>query len=106
MIDIVQYLKNMALVIGTKKADDAINGSVITKQVLDQVQNFTKDQKKTVVIKDGPLKNFFREMYFGLFNSKEELRQDLVEWCSTLKEYPSGQEKRGNQGNFGTNRHQ
>lgn len=109
MMDIVGYLKNMALVIGTQKADEAVDGAIITKQVLEQIQKFTKDAKKTNAIKEGPLKNFLREMYSGLFGDPSTLRPDLVEWCASLpKEVPNGGSEtpavtpeRGNYGNFG-----
>ena len=113
-IGIIQYLKNTALIIGTKKADDAVAGDNITREVLDQIQKFTKDQKKTDELKNGPLKNFMREMYSGLFGDPESLRHDLVEWCAGLKQYggegygrveAKEEPKRGNSGNFGTNRH-
>lgn len=99
MMDIVGYLKNIALVIGTKKADEAVDGAIITKQVLEQIHKFTKDQKKTDIIKEGALKNFLREMYSGLFSDPQSQRQDLVEWCSSLKENKN-EEKPGNGGNF------
>ena len=117
MIDIVSYLKNIALVIGTKKADEAVDGATITRQVLEQIQKFTKDQKKTDIIKDGALKNFLREMYSGLFSGPGELRPDLVEWCASLNTGvpPDGriEEKapgdkpaeRGNQGRIGPSGH-
>lgn len=106
MLDIVQYLKNTALVIGLKKADSALAGDNITREVVDQIQVFTKDIKKTTLIKDGPLKNFIREMYSGLFQDPETLRQDLVAWCASLKGehnggIPTEKTKRGNSGNFG-----
>ena len=106
MLDIVQYLKNTALVIGLKKADSALAGDNITREVVDQIQVFTKDIKKTTLIKDGPLKNFMREMYSGLFQDPETLRHDLVSWCASLKGGSDGgtqeeKTKRGNSGNFG-----
>ena len=112
MLDIVSYLKNIALVVGTKKADEAVDGAEITAQVIAQVEKFMNNQKKSDEIKWGPLKNFMREMYSGLFHNPEVLRQDLVEWCASLKEDKTDgrsktQEKseRGNQGNFGPGGH-
>ena len=108
MLDIVQYLKNMALVIGTKKADEAVDGATITRQVIEQIEKLTKNKKKTDEIASGPLKNFMREMYSGLFSDPETQRADLVQWCASLKgEIADGgskvkeEQKRGNGGNLG-----
>ena len=106
MLDIISFLKNTALVIGTQRADDAIDGAKITAQVVDQIQKFTKDAKKTNIIRDGALKHFMREMYSGLFGDPSTLRPDLVEWCASLpKEVVSGgtqtpEKEMRNHGNF------
>ena len=81
MFDLVQPLKNIALIIGTKKADDAVDGARVTEQVIEQISAFTKNENETRKIIDGPLKHFLREVYSGLFVSPKDLRPDLVEWC-------------------------
>ena len=94
----------MALVIGTQKADDAIDGATITRQVLEQIQKFTKDQKKTDEIKNGPLRNFLQEMFEGIYlDQPKNLVPDMIQWIANIK----AREKEidqpivdGNKGNF------
>ena len=104
MLDIIAFLKNTALVIGTKKADDAVDGAAITREVIGQIQKFTKDQKKTNEIKTGPLKHFLQEMFEGIYIDKpENLVPDLIQWIAEVKSRGENKTKPindGNRGNF------
>lgn len=84
MFDLLQIIKNKALEIGAEKADEAVDGAKVLQQLIEQIDKFTKDKKKTKKIIEGPLKNFIREMYSGIYQTNDELRWDLVNWCADL----------------------
>ena len=86
MIDLFQVIKNKVLLIGLNKADQAIDGRELTKRLRDEIQAFTKDEKKTHEIQIGPLRHLLCEMYEGLYtDNPEDLVPDLMQWVADIR---------------------
>jgi len=92
-------IKNNLVEFGINKADEKIDGRMLTREVRGQVSDNTGDGKRAVRISRGPVFNFCKEMAEGCYTDSDDditalqdLLPEITQWAADVKAraYPNG----------------